>query len=123
MIYTSYNFTHAITRKPSQSVIYGLASQKRGIPDVSLMECHHKDYVRALKKAGANVVELEALELFPDSLYLHELQHRGYFVGSRGRFSRLVKAHTLRVGNGLLKWSALYFFWRFWWALVSPQDE
>lgn len=72
MFYKSYNFTHAITRKPSQSVIHGLASQNRGTPDVSLMEHHHRNYVSALKKAGAHVIELEALELFPDSLFVED---------------------------------------------------
>ncbi len=99
MIYKSYNFTHAITRKPSQSAIYGLASQNRGIPDISLMERHHKKYVRALKKAGAHVIELEALELFPDSLFVEDTAlclPEGAIVMRPGALSRSKEVDFIR---------------------------
>ena len=72
MSYRSYNFTHAITRKPSKAVVRGLTSQDRGVPDFKLMNIHHMDYVKALKKAGANVIELDALEDFPDSTFVED---------------------------------------------------
>ena len=72
MSFRSFNFTHAITRKPSEAVIRGLTSQDRGLPDFNLMNIHHIDYVKALKKAGATVIELDALENFPDSTFVED---------------------------------------------------
>ena len=68
----SFNFTHAITRRPSSSVVSGLRSTERGVPNFELMEGHHLDYVNALKQAGAKVIELDPLEDFPDSVFVED---------------------------------------------------
>jgi dimethylargininase len=68
----SFSFTHAITRQPSFYVVSGLRSTERGEPDFELMKGHHLDYVNALKQADAEVIELDPLEDFPDSVFVED---------------------------------------------------
>jgi dimethylargininase len=68
----SFRFTHAITRKPAASATDGLRAVDIGTPDLTLMRQHHADYVAALKSTGAHVIELEALEAFPDSTFVED---------------------------------------------------
>lgn len=68
----SYRFSHAITRQPPASAINGLRAIDTGTPDLALMRHHHAAYVAALKSTGATVVELPALEAFPDSLFVED---------------------------------------------------
>lgn len=68
----SYQFTHAITRKPGQSIIDGLRAVDVGTPDLSLFQQHHADYVAALESTGAKVIILPALEEFPDSVFVED---------------------------------------------------
>ena len=68
----SYTFSHAITRKPSASIVAGLRAVDTGTPDLGLMLRHHADYVAALRATGAEVVELDALEAFPDSVFVED---------------------------------------------------
>lgn len=68
----SYRFTHAVTRRPAHSIIKGLRAVDTGNPDLALMQSHHADYIAALKSAGATVIELDALEDFPDSVFVED---------------------------------------------------
>ncbi|MGI9353178.1 MAG: dimethylarginine dimethylaminohydrolase family protein [Rhizobiaceae bacterium] len=68
----SYTFSHAITRKPGNSIIGGLRAVDTGQPDLSVFNQHHEAYVAVLKSAGAAVIELEALEEFPDSVFIED---------------------------------------------------
>ena len=68
----SYRFTHAITRRPAASIIQGLRAVDTGVPSLSLMQSHHADYITALRSTGATVVELAALEAFPDSVFVED---------------------------------------------------
>ena len=68
----SYRFTHAITRKPSSSITAGLRAVDTGTPDLALMQAHHADYIAALRTTGAEVMELAALEAFPDSVFVED---------------------------------------------------
>jgi dimethylargininase len=68
----SYRFTHAITRRPPQSAVNGLRAENVGDPDIGLMTQHHDDYVAALRATGATVTVLDALEEFPDSLFVED---------------------------------------------------
>jgi len=72
MISTSYNFTHAICRKPSRSSVDGLRAIDTGAPDYNLFVEHHNDYVAALRETGANVLLLEPLEDYPDSVFVED---------------------------------------------------
>jgi dimethylargininase len=92
---SSYRFTHAITRKPSQSITQGLRAIDIGTPDLAVMLSHHADYVSALRSTGAEVVELEALEAFPDSVFVEDTAlclPEGAVVMRPGAASRLGEA-------------------------------
>jgi dimethylargininase len=68
----SFTFSHAITRKPSASIIAGLRAVDTGTPDLGRMLAHHAEYVAALRSTGAVVVELDAAEAFPDSVFVED---------------------------------------------------
>jgi len=68
----SFRFTHAITRTPPVSAVDGLRAEDVGNPDVALMMAHHDAYVHALKQAGLEVRVVDALEDFPDSLFVED---------------------------------------------------
>lgn len=68
----SYQFSHAITRKPSPEVVAGLRAVDIGAPDFALMLQHHSDYIAALRATGAQVIELDALPAYPDSVFVED---------------------------------------------------
>jgi dimethylargininase len=91
----SYRFTHAITRKPSTSITGGLRAVDIGTPELAKMLAHHADYITALRSTGAEVVELEALEAFPDSVFVEDTAlclPEGAIVMRPGAPSRLGEA-------------------------------
>ena len=68
----STHFSHAITRRPAASIIAGLRAVDTGTPDLALMQAHHAAYVATLRETGATVVELAALEAYPDSVFVED---------------------------------------------------
>ncbi len=68
----SWQFTRAITRRPASSVTAGLRAVDTGNPDFGLMLQHHAEYVEALHEAGAQVIELDPLDDFPDGLFVED---------------------------------------------------
>ncbi|MDN5787668.1 dimethylarginine dimethylaminohydrolase family protein [Pseudorhodobacter sp.] len=68
----SFRFSHAITRKPAPSITKGLRAIDIGTPDLDLMQGHHADYIAALRRTGAEVIELPALNAFPDSVFVED---------------------------------------------------
>lgn len=91
----SCSFTHAITRKPAASIIAGLRAVDIGTPDLAKMQAHHADYITALLSTGATVVELDALEAFPDSVFVEDTAlclPQGAIVMRPGAPSRLGEA-------------------------------
>jgi dimethylargininase len=68
----STHFTHAITRRPAASITKGLRAVDTGTPDLALMQAHHDAYVATLGEAGATVVELSALDAYPDSVFVED---------------------------------------------------
>ena len=91
----SYRFTHAITRVPPASAINGLRAVDTGAPNLDLMRTHHADYIAALKSTGATVIELPALEAYPDSLFVEDTAlclPQGAVVMRPGAPSRLGEA-------------------------------
>jgi len=65
-------FTRAITRLPGQSAVNGLRAADTGAPDLVRMRAAHAKYVVALREAGVEVIELPALEAFPDSVFVED---------------------------------------------------
>ena len=91
----SYRFTHAITRRPARSITNGLRAVDTGMPDLALMQDHHAAYVAALKATGATVVELDALDAYPDSVFVEDTAlclPQGAVVMRPGAPSRLGEA-------------------------------
>ncbi|NPD13926.1 dimethylarginine dimethylaminohydrolase [Xinfangfangia sp. D13-10-4-6] len=68
----SYTFSHAISRKPAASIIRGLRAVDTGNPDLALMQDHHDAYVSALRSTGASVTVLDALDAYPDSVFVED---------------------------------------------------
>lgn len=68
----TWQFARAITRRPGSSVTKGLRAVDTGSPDLALMLRHHADYVAALRETGAEVIELEPLEAYPDALFVED---------------------------------------------------
>lgn len=94
----SYRFSHAITRKPSASITAGLRAVDIGTPDLVKMLAHHADYIDALRSTGAQVIELEALEAYPDSVFVEDTAlclPEGAIVMRPGAPSRLGEAAAM----------------------------
>lgn len=94
----SYRFSHAITRKPSASIAAGLRAVDIGTPDLAKMLAHHTDYITALRSTGAEVVELDALEAYPDSVFVEDTAlclPEGAVVMRPGAPSRLGEAAAM----------------------------
>ena len=72
MLDPTFNFTHAITRRPGHSVSHGLRAEDIGTPSIDQMVLDHATYVATLKETGAQVIELDALEAFPDSTFVED---------------------------------------------------
>lgn len=68
----SFEFTRAITRRPSRSVVDGLRAADIGTPDLDQMLADHALYVATLKATGARVIELPPLEDYPDALFVED---------------------------------------------------
>lgn len=68
----TYEFTRAITRRPSASIVDGLRAEDIGTPDLDKMLSAHADYVAALKSTGAKVIELNAIEAHPDAVFVED---------------------------------------------------
>ena len=68
----SHTFTHAITRRPGNSVTDGLRDTDIGAPDLATFLDHHAAYVAALRATGATVSVLDALEPYPDACFVED---------------------------------------------------
>lgn len=68
----SYEFTRAITRRPARSVVDGLRAEDHGTPDFDQMLKDHEHYVATLRETGAEIIELPALEEFPDAVFVED---------------------------------------------------
>ena len=73
MTETSYEFTRAVTRLPARSIVDGLRAQDIGDPDPDQMLRDHAHYIETLRAAGAEVIELDALKEFPDSVFVEDV--------------------------------------------------
>lgn len=64
--------THAITRKPGPNFADGLTTAGLGRPDHGLIVQQHDAYVCALKNRGLFVIELDALDAYPDAYFVED---------------------------------------------------
>ncbi|SLN50428.1 N(G),N(G)-dimethylarginine dimethylaminohydrolase [Roseovarius litorisediminis] len=68
----SFEFSRAVTRRPSASIINGLRAEDIGTPDLDQMLADHAHYVATLKETGAEVIELPPLEAYPDAVFVED---------------------------------------------------
>ena len=94
----SYTFSHAISLKPASSITQGLRAVDIGTPDLEVFKQHHADYVAALRSTGAQVELLDALEDYPDSVFVEDAAlclPEGAIVMRPGAPSRLGEAAAM----------------------------
>ena len=68
----SWRFTHAVSRLPGMSIANGLRAGAGADPDPAEFLAEHQAYTKALAETGANVTVLDALEAFPDSVFVED---------------------------------------------------
>lgn len=68
----TFEFSRAITRRPAPTIAGGLRAEDIGNPDFDGMTAAHKAYVAALKSTGAEVIELDPLNAFPDAQFVED---------------------------------------------------
>ena len=66
-------FTTAIVKKPGRSLVEGITTAHLGLPIYSLAIKQHEAYVNLLRKCGLEVIELDASENFPDSVFIEDV--------------------------------------------------
>lgn len=69
---SSFQFKHAIVRRPSASIAKGLRALQGPDPDPDKFTSQHDAYISALEAAGLCVTVLPALEDFPDSVFVED---------------------------------------------------
>jgi dimethylargininase len=67
-----FDFNTALVRLPGRSVVNGLRARPGPAPEFDALVAEHRAYVAALRAAGVAVTELEALEPFPDSMFVED---------------------------------------------------
>ncbi|UWR03679.1 dimethylarginine dimethylaminohydrolase [Ruegeria conchae] len=68
----TFEFSRAITRRPAPTIAGGLRAEDVGNPDFDGMLAAHKAYLFALKSTGAEVIELDPLDAFPDAQFVED---------------------------------------------------
>ncbi|WP_170346007.1 dimethylarginine dimethylaminohydrolase family protein [Ruegeria atlantica] len=68
----TFEFSRAITRRPAPTIADGLRAEDIGNPDFDGMMAAHGSYVAALKSTGAEVIELDPLDAFPDAQFVED---------------------------------------------------
>jgi dimethylargininase len=66
-------FSTAITRKPGENLVQGITTAKLGAPSYSRILEQHAAYVETLKQIGLNVIELDALQDYPDAYFVEDI--------------------------------------------------
>ncbi len=67
-----FDFNSAIVRSPGKSVVDGLRANEGPAPVFESIVAEHQAYIVALRRAGAEVIVLDALEQFPDSMFVED---------------------------------------------------
>jgi dimethylargininase len=67
-----FDFNSAIVRAPGRSVVHGLRAAAGPGPVFEAVVAEHQAYVDALRAAGVEVAVLDALEQFPDAIFVED---------------------------------------------------
>lgn len=65
-------FKQAIVRKPAKSFQEGITSSNLGKPDYDKAVFQHSSYIKALKKCGLKIIQLDANDSYPDSTFVED---------------------------------------------------
>ncbi|MEE9378042.1 MAG: arginine deiminase family protein [Candidatus Lokiarchaeia archaeon] len=65
-------FKHAIVRNLAGNFQDGITSCNLGKPDYNKAVIQYSDYIKALKKCGLRIIQLDADERFPDSAFVED---------------------------------------------------
>ena len=68
----TFEFSRAVTRRPSAAIVDGLRANDIGTPDLNQMLKDHAHYVATLKETNAEVIELPALDDFADATFVED---------------------------------------------------
>ena len=68
----TFEFTRAIPRRPASTIADGLRAEDIGNPSLDGMLAAHSSYVEALRSTGAELIELEPLDAFPDAQFVED---------------------------------------------------
>ena len=67
-----FDFNSALVRTPGKSVVNGLRANPGPLPVFETILAEHQTYIAALQAAGVQVTVLDALEQFPDSIFVED---------------------------------------------------
>ena len=67
----TYSFKNAIIRQPNKSIQNGLSSLDLH-PQYEIIAQEHSNYIKAIEAAGLQIQFLEALEEYPDSIFVED---------------------------------------------------
>ena len=92
-------FSKAIVKRPSKSMVNGITSQNLGKPKYKMAIEQHNEYIKALEKAGVEVIVLDADERYPDSCFVEDtavLTEDFAIITNPGADSRKGEVHSIR---------------------------
>jgi len=93
-----FDFNSALVRAPGKSVVDGLRATAGPNPKFEIVLAEHQSYVAALRAAGVQVTVLDALEQFPDSVFVEDpalVFSQAAILLRPGAPSRMAEAHEL----------------------------
>ena len=67
----TYKFTNAIVRKPNKSIHNALSSHYLHPSYKKILEIHN-NYITSIEEAGLNIIILDSLEQYPDSIFVED---------------------------------------------------
>ena len=67
----TYKFTNAIVRKPNKSIHNALSSHYLHPCYKKILEIHN-NYITSIEEAGLNIIILDSLEQYPDSIFVED---------------------------------------------------
>ena len=67
----TYKFKNAIVRKPNKSINNALSSQYLNPSYEKILEIHD-NYINSIEEAGLNIILLDSLEQYPDSIFVED---------------------------------------------------
>lgn len=90
----------AIVKEPSKSFQYGITTAHLGNPTYDKALLQHQNYIKSLKKAGLNILCLNAEEKYPDSTFVEDtaiVNDRLAIITKPGAESRVGETKSVEI--------------------------